>query len=492
MSSSDSDHSDEEEFEDIKKYFPASEWDEFSSYDKRSYHNAARNYEAMLKAGLSPRRPYFMLKDEEKKSLDQSGTLNPSKAKRNKEDIAPLEPVRTSRRIHQKYNVEEEESEKQNENENEDLLYCDECRQEWMGDCPHHGPLQIVEDTEVTGEALDRAFRSLPKGLTFVRGPGKTRSKQKVKEGRCGIRAKDSLAARVRFGPYVGDVGGTKTEEAAGNWMRHVEETIIKADANLRPFEYCGRLFFRTVCEVPAGTELVVCFGGAKGGADCEHCGKLFGGPLLLAQHQRAAARCSAEVRKQRRALAELRASRLPANVRERERQEKEQERQQREQERQRRLKEQEEEAAREAQMRRLLEEQFAVMQRQKLESLLELEAALNSADAVRNGYECKVCGKTFRRASLLRAHLETHADEHYLGCRECFLNPRHKQEHPNDFFGSGVFTCPSCHDKFPTTRELREHVFKAHFHLLKRPKEEVRDGADDEEAPEAKAIKTE
>lgn len=50
MSSSDSsDH--EDEFDEIRCYFPPREWEGMSNYEKGSYANAARNYQAMLRAG---------------------------------------------------------------------------------------------------------------------------------------------------------------------------------------------------------------------------------------------------------------------------------------------------------------------------------------------------------------------------------------------------------------------------------------------------------
>lgn len=46
------------------------------------------------------------------------------------------------------------------------------------------------------------------------------------------------------------------------NWMHHVRR-LPRGDCaapNLRPFQYAGRLYFRTLTDVAPGTELVVSF----------------------------------------------------------------------------------------------------------------------------------------------------------------------------------------------------------------------------------------
>ena len=45
------------------------------------------------------------------------------------------------------------------------LSVCDDCNREYEGDCPVHGPLVIIEDSEVK-------HRSISENIIFRIGPG--------------------------------------------------------------------------------------------------------------------------------------------------------------------------------------------------------------------------------------------------------------------------------------------------------------------------------
>ncbi|KAJ1524042.1 hypothetical protein ONE63_010582 [Megalurothrips usitatus] len=512
----------EDALESIRHFFSPGEWKECSVYDKRSYWSAARNYRAMIKAGINARKPYFMLSEQERASVLQGGkgtplarpgknTVGRAKKKHGKKQKsttptstptprpAPSVPARASRRIRERYHLEDEGG-KGDQGQDEDILYCDECQRHWMGDCPHHGALQEVPDAEAPVGRPCRASATVPPCLLS-------------QVGYSGIWSRELIPQRVRFGPYEGDVVHTDTEDV-GNWMRLVRfaKKESAASANLRPFEYCGRLYYRTVCDIPAGCELLVGFmeGAKDPGAEwsrlsCGHCGRHFDVPALLAQHQRAAAYCAEEERRRRRARVAQLAARLPGNVMEAEKRRKlvhraelRQEKVLREQRgaarraqqeadgaeankaeeaarRQRELEEAEAEASarlqeqqREARLRELEE-----LQRQQVDRIVAIEMAIAGVGAgAEGGHACETCGRTFRRGSLLRAHLATHPADRIssLGCPDCVADPRHRRKHRNQW---PTYSCSSCTATFATGRDLRDHVKLIHVILKgKKPRE--------------------
>ncbi|KAK3930756.1 Histone-lysine N-methyltransferase PRDM9, partial [Frankliniella fusca] len=219
--------------------------------------------------------------------------------------------------------------------DDDDYLFCDDCQKEWEGDCPEHGPLEVVADTEVAVGHPERAMLTVPRQLVveLSKIPGAGR----------GVWTREAVPRRVRFGPYEGDVAPPSKETgygweirrdgkpthcidasniASSNWMRFVNCARHSGEENLYPFQYKGRLYYRTVRPVPANTELLVWYGDSYGkelGLDpkaykdptaldkralngafpCEQCSVCYASPLLLAQHHRST-RCSAEIRRRR------------------------------------------------------------------------------------------------------------------------------------------------------------------------------------------------
>ena len=49
--------------------------------------------------------------------------------------------------------------------------------------------------------------------------------------------------------------------EDASNWMRYVNCARHEGEQNLLPFQYKGCLYYRTVKDIPANTELLVWYG---------------------------------------------------------------------------------------------------------------------------------------------------------------------------------------------------------------------------------------
>ena len=55
------------------------------------------------------------------------------------------------------------------------------------------------------------------------------------------------------------------SREDSSNWMRYVNCPRNLAEANLHPFQYKGALYYRTVSDIPANTELLVWYGNSYG-----------------------------------------------------------------------------------------------------------------------------------------------------------------------------------------------------------------------------------
>ncbi|XP_052131287.1 histone-lysine N-methyltransferase PRDM7-like, partial [Frankliniella occidentalis] len=199
----------ESEFEDLKEYFPACEWREMKGYEKMSYRNAKRNYHHMQRCGLTPLKPAFMTrklklpKRQSTKSKPNAEGLSREKTKKrkvedeqlgNNDDDLNWSPSRDKVKAHRNSQPEPEStsaasavqrvtragrksststlresqtqpvaSETQTSRypkrdgsrrtytdvpDDDDFLFCDDCDQEWEGDCPEHGPLLVVADTE--------------------------------------------------------------------------------------------------------------------------------------------------------------------------------------------------------------------------------------------------------------------------------------------------------------------------------------------------------
>ncbi|KAE8744705.1 hypothetical protein FOCC_FOCC008708, partial [Frankliniella occidentalis] len=204
---------------------------------------------------------------------------------------APRYPKRASRGT---------STEPQPQQDGDDLLFCDDCQKDWDGDCPYHGPLLVIADTEVPFGHPERALLTAPNQLAveLSKVPGESR----------GVWTWEAVPRRARFGPFV-------------NYADRPE------DGNLVAFRLKGRLYYRTVRDIPASKELLLCGGPSRGlrGVNlplpparpgtrrgtstptastltastfpCKKCDLCFGTPLLLGQHR---LRCSVELSRRR------------------------------------------------------------------------------------------------------------------------------------------------------------------------------------------------
>ena len=97
---------------------------------------------------------------------------------------------------------------------------CEECQDLHYGDCPVHGPLQIIEDRH-EGErdiyaSLTAAVASLPIVLTI--------RKSSIPGAGLGVFSNSQIPKGVRFGPYKGKKTGWEhiTKETNTTYMWEV------------------------------------------------------------------------------------------------------------------------------------------------------------------------------------------------------------------------------------------------------------------------------
>ena len=76
-------------------------------------------------------------------------------------------------------------------------LVCEECQDLHYGDCPVHGPLQIIVDKTTEGNSnLSYAVASLPSILKI--------SQSSIPGAGLGVFSASEIPKGVRFGPYKG------------------------------------------------------------------------------------------------------------------------------------------------------------------------------------------------------------------------------------------------------------------------------------------------
>ncbi|KAE8737249.1 hypothetical protein FOCC_FOCC017288, partial [Frankliniella occidentalis] len=162
--------------------------------------------------------------------------------------------------------------------DDDDFLFCDDCQKEWDGDCPVHGALEIIADTEVAVGHPERALLTVPPQLVI--------EASKIPGAGRGVWTRQAVPRRVRFGPYEGDNvpanketgygweihrGGKAThcvdalDMAKSNWMRFVNCARHSGEENLYPYQYKGHLYYRVVRDIPPNTELLVWYGDSYG-----------------------------------------------------------------------------------------------------------------------------------------------------------------------------------------------------------------------------------
>ena len=97
------------------------------------------------------------------------------------------------------------------------ILVCEECQDLHYGDCPEHGPLQIIDDrTEKGNSNLSSAVASLPAVLKI--------DQSSIPGAGLGVFSTSEIPKGVRFGPYKGKRIGWEhiTDETNTSYMWEV------------------------------------------------------------------------------------------------------------------------------------------------------------------------------------------------------------------------------------------------------------------------------
>ncbi|KAK2176512.1 hypothetical protein NP493_660g02003 [Ridgeia piscesae] len=207
-------------------------------------------------------------------------------------------------------------------------IFCDDCNTEYEGDCPVHGPLVVIKDTEVKAVDLKpgvyRCHLSVPSGLVI--------KPSSIPSAGAGVWAEAPVPKGVRFGPYEGVIVEDSEDAHSGycwqiykqgkphhyvdaadknesNWMRYVNCACREEDQNLLAFQFHGEIFYRTIENVTAQTELLVWYGDeygqelgitredfvtnkqnnyrcSSGDSACDVCGQLFSRDVYMMTHR--------------------------------------------------------------------------------------------------------------------------------------------------------------------------------------------------------------
>ncbi|KAH6940882.1 hypothetical protein HPB50_009342 [Hyalomma asiaticum] len=269
--------------------------------------------------GRHPRRAQKVINYAERDSSEEETTDKPSSST---ETTSSCE-FRYPRRQRKMVNYMECE-----EGPDDDYLFCDDCKLDYPGDCPVHGPLIQVKDTPVPLGDPQRANKTVPDGMCIRRST--------IKGAQYGVFTLKRLSKRLFFGPYEGVRVGSSGANGytwqvrhggdvylvdgrpldQSNWMRYVNCAPMQSQQNLVAFVRRGAVYYRTNRVVNAGEELFVWYGdefakelGLMGNTgtgksqnnqgdeedatgpqevfSCKECGEMFSVQSLLDNHRR-------------------------------------------------------------------------------------------------------------------------------------------------------------------------------------------------------------
>ncbi|KAL8569977.1 hypothetical protein ACOMHN_056409 [Nucella lapillus] len=237
----------------IEEFFSKEEYKNMCDLEKRHLKNIRLNYEMMLKFGGGKGQRKTRQKAEKPKEERRQYCFR----KRKEVNYMTLEVPN-----------------------DDEFIYCEECDQEFQGDCPEHGPFHVVDDTAVEVKKRgdpQRAVKTLPPGLE-VRKSG-------IPNAGLGAFATQLFPTRSRFGPYQGrrvtdpdiahasgycwqissDEGYSYFVDAkdckAANWMTYVNCARTRAEQNVTAYQHCGEVYYRAHCDIQPGTEILMWYG---------------------------------------------------------------------------------------------------------------------------------------------------------------------------------------------------------------------------------------
>ncbi|PNF42996.1 hypothetical protein B7P43_G09560 [Cryptotermes secundus] len=319
-------------YTELSSFLTINEWKNMSEYDRKRNYNILENYKVLHSLGLSTKKPDFMCVTKRKSGEKKWSTGNKRVKFRHQmkrkdvevlsmlvkfvfkvlcmlsvlyrqivglsalnEAIKKLEcelqslveaenvfekKTEDSQSRYPKRSVTRKDYTEGHVPNDDDFIFCDDCGQEWEGDCPVHGALTVVEDTKVPADPEDstRADRTVPSQLYIaqsgISGAGR------------GVWSRVPLSKGLRFGPYEG--AKVKSSNSNGycwqirrnyralycvdakncgiaNWMRYVNCARHEEEQNLMAFQYKGEMYYRTVRPIPAHVELLVWYGDEYG-----------------------------------------------------------------------------------------------------------------------------------------------------------------------------------------------------------------------------------
>ncbi|XP_052228058.1 histone-lysine N-methyltransferase PRDM9-like isoform X6 [Dreissena polymorpha] len=313
----------------LERFFTKQELDKMTFHEQRRLKNIAQNYEIMIYMGLPAIKPDFMkgpahrakvakaaeaaaaqsynvCLDKSDSDSDEEWTPDMERKKRAKENAVKrtiphyLKPAKRKldekgdrktkeKRLKKTKKTEEDKIEYSLRErsaascmnleppDDDHFLYCQECKKDFEGDCPVHGPYHYIQDKEVVSGDPLKADNTLPDGLEI--------KKSKIVGAGLGVFSKMGLESRIMFGPYGGDIitdsqAAHKSgycwqiytegkpshfvdaqNKCTSNWMRYVNCAMKEADQNLVAFQYKGGIYYCTFKPVLPGEELLVWYG---------------------------------------------------------------------------------------------------------------------------------------------------------------------------------------------------------------------------------------
>ncbi|XP_069102059.1 histone-lysine N-methyltransferase PRDM9-like [Argopecten irradians] len=313
--------------DDIDEFFTKAQLSNMSEYEKLRFRNMRKNYEMMASLGLPAIKPDFMKsrrgRTKRKKvdlSDDSDDEWTPASERRKsqrdkrpvpeftfpiKQEVDTIPKKPTKQKKPETITKPEQEKPKRKTASKEpthtyplrpaasavsymkievpdddEFLYCEECNKEYEGDCPVHGPLNIVEDTEIVDVKLkgkDRSLYTLPPGLSV--------RESSIPNAGLGVWSDHEILPRTRFGPYKGmetqDLDKAHStgyawqiyengrpshfidafDKVHSNWMRYVNCARTEEEQNMTAYQHQGQIYYRTHKVIRPGSELLVWYG---------------------------------------------------------------------------------------------------------------------------------------------------------------------------------------------------------------------------------------
>ncbi|XP_041356285.1 zinc finger protein 724-like isoform X2 [Gigantopelta aegis] len=297
--------------DEIESFFTKAEFSSMSDYEKLRLRNMRKNYEMMGLLGLPVLKPEFMKGPRARRrrniiveSDDSDEEWKPGSSRRHSKEKVFKTPYRISSKPEPSM-VSKKKSPKSTKSKSEKcghrypmrprsltnymnievpdddrFLYCEDCGKEYDGDCPVHGPLNIVEDTKVpnTVKNKDKASCTLPAGLSI--------RKSGIPNAGLGVWADKFFPSRTQFGPYGGicekdidkahasgycwqiynDTGRLShfvdaRDPSQSNWMRYVNCARTEEEQNVTAYQFSGQIYYRSFKPIKPGSELLVWYG---------------------------------------------------------------------------------------------------------------------------------------------------------------------------------------------------------------------------------------